>query len=104
MKYYYQKQVGTVYWLDGGSLMFTPMCNDGTFDTEEGGEVELGLQYEHVNFDTKLCLGDIWAMARYHLNPSEVLGGESITEPPITCNKCMVRGTDECQCDKETKL
>lgn len=39
-KIYWCEENGTVYWLDGGKMMFAPMSNDSTADLDESGEVE----------------------------------------------------------------
>ena len=52
MKYYISHESGTAYWLEDNAIMFSPLCLDGTFDTEEGGEVdEVLMQGEKLSND-----------------------------------------------------
>lgn len=40
MKYLISEQYGCVYWLEEGDLYWTPLYNNHTFDTSDGGAVE----------------------------------------------------------------
>ena len=67
MKYIFKQQTGSVYWLENGILFFAPMLHDNSFDTEEGGEVDLSLKDEVIELSPQKTLGDIWAEARIAL-------------------------------------
>ncbi len=66
MKYIIREDVGTVYWLDGGTLMFTPLCKDGTFETDNGGEVDKVLMQGEKTSEGKL-FEDIYKTVEYKL-------------------------------------
>jgi len=40
MKYFIHNPSGSVYWREAGEIRFSPLCKDGTFDSNEGGIVE----------------------------------------------------------------
>jgi hypothetical protein len=67
MKLYICEETGSVYWLEGESLIFAPQSrNSFVLDTaNDGGEVEEGLAEEKL--ENGRTLGEVWEEARRHL-------------------------------------
>lgn len=60
MKYVIKHEVGSVYWLENGNLMFAPLSKDGSFDTEYGGEVDHDIMDDEPIEEAK-TFGELYA-------------------------------------------